>query len=45
MNSTRSAVDIPDTRAELQALFRLAHTHDQARGERYGARPATDRSD
>jgi hypothetical protein len=45
MLTARHLVDFPSTTAELQAIFRLAHAHDQALCERYGVRPAADRSE
>jgi hypothetical protein len=45
MLTTRHVADFPSTTAELQAIFRLAHVHDQVLGGRYGVRPAADRSE
>jgi hypothetical protein len=45
MLTARHLVDFPSTTAELQAIFRLAHAHDQALCERYGVRPAADHSE
>jgi hypothetical protein len=40
MLTTRHAVDFPDPRPELEALFRYARAHDVEKGGRYDARSA-----